>query len=538
MKLFESIYNKNERNLDQVAIYFYEDFSCVRTLTYAQLFDEVDQRAAALEKMKASGFVMLCVVHPLEFIFSFLALTKVGCVPVPLAPVNVAPEEQFVERLKKLFLNFKFDFVISDVMNRDYFTKYQIPILNSDIVSSLNQKLQRISLNPHPEACFIQFSSGSTADPKGIVINHRQLLANLMQINSALNPSVTDKLISWLPLYHDMGLIGAVLSPLFAKAELHLMATRDYIGHVEKYIELICRKKINFILGPDFMYRQISKILMNKNFDLSHLTVCMSGAELVLPSTATSIQKALIKSGCTKEVFRPVYGMAEACLGVTFHPENTKPEIFKFSNGRAVVSCGFPLNGQHVKIVNAELLTVPDETVGEVAICGESVFSQYFMQISEPKFTMDDYYLTGDEGFIKNQQLYLLGRKKDVIIHNGVKYHSVDLESYLFENLKNNLGRMACVQTKNIFIVAEISWFNLYKSFYIKRKIVKLLSSKVPVQIQHVFLVPQFDLPRTTSGKIQRYKVIENIENEKYQSIFYFFRAILKILKNAKGMLR
>jgi fatty-acyl-CoA synthase len=537
MNLLDVLIDRNRPNFDQTAIYFYEKFNLTKTLTYQQLFSEIEFKSQKLKKIKAQGFVLLCLVQPLDFVISFLALVQAGCVPVPLAPANAGIENQFVDRIKILFTKYIFDFVISDDISRTYFETFNLPILDAQI-SAHKDILIRKSKEIHLNACFIQFSSGSTSDPKGIVIQHQQLLANLEQIRTALDPLVTDKLITWLPLYHDMGLIGAVLSPLYAKAEVHLMATRDYIGHVDSYLKLICDRKINFILGPDFMYRQFSKELMAKNYDLSHLKVCMSGAELVLPSTVRQFQQALKVSKCDHHVFRPVYGMAEACLGVTFTGAGQPAKILKYESDREVVNCGLPLNGQALQILDSENQSLSESSVGQVAILGPSIFENYFMNLEIKEKTAEGYYLTGDEGFIFENELYLLGRKKDVIIYNGIKHHSVDLENIIFESMKKDLGRIACVQAKDIFVVAEIAWHKFYKIPFLRQKIAKKIAKKVPIQTKNVFIVPKFDLPRTTSGKIQRYKVIAKIEEEKYQHIFYFIKSIFNLMKEIKGLSR
>ncbi len=537
MNLIDVLKAKNSDNPEKIAIYFYDKFSIQITMTYGQLFDEITKRSNSLNANKASGFVLLCLVNPMEFIISFLALLQTGCVPIPLPPANVSFEENFVHRIQKLFSNYEFDFIVTDHISKNYFLDCKLPILDSSL-SFTAGPLTRKTQPMHPEACFIQFSSGSTSDPKGIVINHSQLLCNLDQIYSALSPAMSDKIITWLPLYHDMGLIGAILSPIYTRAEIHLLSTRDYIGNTDKYLDLICEKKINFILGPDFMYRQMSQILFKKKYDLSHLKVCMSGAELVLPSTTEEFQDALVYSNCHHAVFRPVYGMAEACLGVAFNRTGDFPNITKTEDGRQVVSCGYPLKNQSIAIVNTNHEILTNGQSGEVILKGGSLFTEYYMNKDFKLSTSNGFYLTGDEGFILDEQLYLLGRKKDVINVNGHKYHSLDLENYVYEKIKNDIGRIVCIQTAAAHIVAEIAWLKFYKKYWIREKILNIISKKLVVDRKNIIIVPKFDLPRTTSGKIQRYRIIQKIESKEYTRKFYFFRSIYKLIKEIKGLTR
>lgn len=534
MNLLEELIQQSTDRAGQKAIYYYENFKEHRSITYSELFDEVELRANRLKEKKAAGFVLLCLVNPLEFIISFLSLVRAGCVPVPLAPANVSLDDFFQDRLENLFQSYQFDFVVTDEISASFFSKYSIPVLNS-LLDSQNILLRHTE-EIHSKACFIQFSSGSTSEPKGIVIQHEQLICNLNQIIWAQSPVATDKIITWLPMYHDMGLIGSILAPLYSGVEIHLMPTKDYIGNVEQFLDLVESLKITCLLGPDFMYRQISRFLKKKPRNLQHIRACMSGAELVLSSTIDLLSESIQKSNNSAHIFQPVYGMAEACLGVTFHQLGTSVQRWNLSSEKTLVSCGQPLRGQSIKIVNQEHQTLPDLEIGEIAISGDSIFTEYFMNKDQKKITSDGYYLTGDEGFIKDQNLYPMGRKKDVIILNGAKHFSVDLESYLFERLRPELGRIACVQVENPYIVAEIPWHHFYKIPFLRRKIFKLIHPKINVQYQHIVLVPQFDLPRTTSGKIQRYRVIEKIESGSYFEFAYYLRAIFFLLKQSKGL--
>ena len=535
MNLIEVLKNKNRDNLNKTAIYFYEKFFLLKEITYQNLFDKIDQKASMIKAQNISGFALICIANPLDFLISFLALVQAGCVPVPFAPVNTGLLNHFKDRANHLFLNYKFDFIVTDNISFDELTIYSDYIVNLDFKFK-NNIFKKSTPDIHANACFVQFSSGSTSNPKGVVINNKQLIANLEQINQALNPSATDKIITWLPLYHDMGLIGAIFSPLFAQAEVHLMATQDYIGQVEKYLDLICEKKINFVLGPDFMYRQMSKILNRKKFNLSHLKVCMSGAELVLPSTTRLFKNALKHSDCFHDVFRPVYGMAEACLAVAFQPAGQPPQIHTDKNNREVVSCGEALEQQFIKVINSENESVNQGEIGEVAVAGRSIFEEYYLNKVVKSITPDGFFKTGDEGYIINQQIYLLGRKKDVIIFNGVKYHSLDIENLIFENHKNQIGRIACVQLDGFYVVAEIPWHLWIFKLRIKNKINNTVLQKSQLKPKGIILVPKFDLPRTTSGKIQRYKVIEKLETREYFHPIYFLKSIFLTLKGLRGI--
>jgi acyl-CoA synthetase (AMP-forming)/AMP-acid ligase II len=333
-----------------------------------------------------------------------------------------------------------------------------------------------------------------------------------------------------------MGLIGSILAPLYSCVEIHLMPTKDYIGNVDTFLNLVESLKISCLLGPDFMYRQISRLLQKNPRNLESLRACMSGAELVLPSTVNEFKEALKKSNNSADVFQPVYGMAEACLGVTFHQLGQPMSSLNYAHGKNLISCGQALQGQNVRVVDENHTVLPELNIGEIVISGESVFEEYFMNKDLKRVTADGFYLTGDEGLIKDGLLYPVGRKKDVIISNGIKHFSVDLESHLFENLRPEIGRLACVQVACLYVVAEIPWSSFFKIRAIKNKIHRVINQRVQADLQNIILVPKFDLPRTTSGKIQRYKVIQKIENKEYSRTLNFLKSLFALLKNSKGL--
>lgn len=530
MNLIDSLITKNKENLDTTAIVYYNNFRIEKSYTYKELFVLIENRKNKYVEFKAQGFALFCIENPFEFLINFFALVACGVKPVPIAPPSMGLNETFIDRIKHLNEFYSFDFVIADDKNHAYFSEFKIPVLSQNTMSA---HIVRTTPELHNDSCFIQFSSGSTAEPKGIVITHEKILNNLKQITSAIDVVEQNRILTWLPLYHDMGLIGGVLSAFYVGWTLHLMSPQDYIGNTDRYLELVEKNKIAFLLGPDFMFRQISREIFRekKVYDLSHLKICMSGAELVLPSTVEMFDKALIKSSCLHSVQRPVYGMAEACLGVTF-------SLIKNNVHNLVVSCGKPLNGIQVQIFNEAKIHESDELfIGEIGLKGPNFFTEYYMNKYELPLTLDGYYLTGDEGYLFNSELYPLGRKKNVIIINGQKFHSVDLEKHLFENLRPLIGRVACVQDTATYVVAEIPWIYYFIAPYIRIRISQVISLKIPVTKKNIILVPKYDLPRTSSGKLQRFKVIEKIKSSEYVNSFYFFQRILHLMKNFRKAL-
>lgn len=522
MNLIEFLKKDLSGNESKNALTYLKDFKVVQKISYAELYEKINTISNTFKSQNLTGFVLFCVDDPFDFVIHFLSLIHSGIVPVPIAAPQLGQKNIFQKKLDSLFENYCFDFIFTDSNLAEEFKKYKRSVLTPNHLSISN--FQRLSKNFHPKACFIQFSSGSTAEPKGIVIEHDKLITNIEQILENLNLTLNEKIISWLPLSHDMGIIGGVLSALASKTDCTLMHPKDYILGLDQFIDYISHHKMTFLLGPDFMYRQIARGLENRSekLDLSSLKICMSGSELVLPSTIEIFSKALAQHGQRNAVFMPVYGMAEACLGVCF----SKPQLL---SGFKNVSCGQPLKQIEMCIFDENGNPVfQEQVIGEIGLRGPNFFEEYFENKFKPVKSKDGYYLTGDEGYIFSNEIFPLGRKKNVIISNGQKIHSVDLEAHLFEKLNHYVKRNACVQIDEVYVVAEIELIHFFKTKKIKSMIRKTIAERVPVLDKNIFLIPKFNLPRTTSGKLQRYKVIENIKSKIYDEPFYFIKKAYK----------
>ncbi|MFN9068385.1 MAG: non-ribosomal peptide synthetase, partial [Bdellovibrionales bacterium] len=328
------------------------------------------------------------------------------------------------------------------------------------------------------------------------------LMTNLRQMSVALKVTPQDRLSSWLPLYHDMGLVGALMAPIYNEVTAYLAQPSDFIRDPLTWLNSVANFKSTILVGPDFMYRNLAKYQKKSpdfHGDLSQLRVCMSGSEPVLQESCTSFIDTFSKFGFNSKAFLPVYGMAEAVLGVTFPDLGSEIKI----SSRGLVSCGYPLNEIEIKIVNESGQDVTNKSEGEIVIRGPNITGRFLNYEDQ---LIDGYLRTGDLGYIENDQLFISGRKKDVIILRGQKYHNLDLERKIQKMLGPESGRVAVVMSDNYLVIAigTDNWL-LSQNFNFKiSTFMKSLDSEI---LWKSTLVPKGFLARTTSGKLKRHQI-------------------------------
>ncbi|PIS10284.1 MAG: hypothetical protein COT73_10145, partial [Bdellovibrio sp. CG10_big_fil_rev_8_21_14_0_10_47_8] len=423
-------------------------------------------------------------------------------------------------------------------------------------------ELTPLKFSPQPQdICVIQFSSGSTSDPKGILLSHQKILINLQQISQGIQSMPGQQLMSWLPLYHDMGLIGGLLSPLYHQVILHLHSPVDFIKDPLAWLSLVEKKGIHFLVGPDFMYKSLAQLMRRcpQPMNLSSLQFCMTGSEPVSARTCHQFNEVFSPVGLSDRALMPVYGLAEAVLGVSFHPFQTKyeTEIFsktKLAQGFAeksaderdsieLVSCGYPLLQNQISILNEEQEILEEGRIGEICFWSPALTTGYWQRQDFFQEQMCSYgFRTGDLGFIHRGRIFVSGRKKDLLIVRGKKIFSVDVERVLSEKFSGKFGRIAVVGERDldlsedqVFVVIEQR--GLWRRTKISRKeIISTLAGWVPLAENDIFFVPTRTIPRTSSGKSKRYllnEMIQNGEIQRRQSWFfvYFLQAQISKVK-------
>lgn len=394
------------------------------------------------------------------------------------------------------------------------------------------------------DIAFIQFSSGSTGDPKGVVLTHKNLLINICAIINCAQFTSNDVMLSWMPLTHDMGLIGFHLTPLVCGMNQYNIPTPLFIRRPIVWLNKASEHQATVLSSPNFGYKYFLSFFTpenTKNWDLSHVRLIFNGAEPISDKLCNSFLEEMSKYGLKRTAMYPVYGMAEASLAVTFPPleEELKTVILDRNalsigdrvkevpredpNSVTFVDVGYPIKDCYVRICNLEGKVLEQEIVGFIEIKGENVTSGYYNTplATVEAFSEDGWLKTGDLGFFRNGRLVITGRAKDVIFINGFNYYSHDIESVAqeaVEGIKSG-GIAACgIFNENeqreeiiLFVLFKREWKDfLPLAIHIK----KYIRLKMGLEVKEI--IPVRKIPKTTSGKLMRFKL-----KERYQNGFY-----------------
>jgi surfactin family lipopeptide synthetase A len=410
------------------------------------------------------------------------------------------------------------------------------------------------------DIAYIQFSSGSTGNPKGVILTHGNLITNINSIHEGINsPKEGDKFLSWMPLTHDMGLIGFHLTPLVAKWDHYIMPTELFMRNPSLWLRKISDYKITFSSSPNFGYQYLLKHFRaekNQDIDLSSLRIIVNGAEPISLDICERFINYFKDYGIKSNTIFPVYGLAEASLAATFSiPEE---EIFSIEVNRnklnigdeiellqAKESCiqfvavGQQIQNTYLRLVDKTGNTLGDNFVGKIQIKGDNVTSGYYnnKEATSILITSDGWLNTGDLGFkdIKGN-LYIVGRDNDIIFVNGGNFYSHDLERIAEKAEGIELGKIVIAGAFNSKLSRdEIIAFVLFRGkledfITVVQECQKVINEEIGITLDQV--VPVKSISKTTSGKVQRYKLLgEYLKGEFDEIIFNLDELINKIHK-------
>ncbi|MFP4337533.1 MAG: beta-ketoacyl synthase N-terminal-like domain-containing protein [Halothece sp.] len=391
----------------------------------------------------------------------------------------------------------------------------------------------------------LQYTSGSTGNPKGVMLTHGNLWANSAMIAEGIQSSPDDVAVTWLPPYHDMGLIGSILQPFYIGCPCIWMSPLSFLQQPYRWLKAISDYRGTLSVAPNFAYELcVDKITpeQRKSLDLSSWRIALTGAEPISPHTLDRFTETFAECGFKGESFYPCYGLAEATLLVTGSECQAKPVTKYFSQtelkrDRAIattnpedtqtfVSCGKPPQQQEIVIVNPDTLNpVPPCDVGEIWVRGESVAQGYWGKEIETQETFyaslqdqpeKSFLRTGDLGTYQNGELYVTGRRKDLIIIRGENYYPQDIEKTV-ENahvaLKKGCGAAFSIKPSlprggwgdKLVIVQEVErHYRRQPLDSAIRSIREAISQTHNLQVSHILLIKPTTIPKTSSGKIQR----------------------------------
>ncbi|MGA2860615.1 MAG: AMP-binding protein [Steroidobacteraceae bacterium] len=382
------------------------------------------------------------------------------------------------------------------------------------------------------DVAFIQFSSGSTSEPKGVVLTHANLLANTRGATEIAHFNQDDVSLSWMPLTHDMGLIGFHLIMLANRVHAHLMPTDLFVRRPLLWLQLAARIRATILCSPNFGYRHYLKVLGERapgELDLSRVRLIFNGAEPISVELCEQFLSRLAPTGLPRQAMFPVYGLAEASLAVSF-PEpgalyratafnrhqlgvGAEPQTIGVDEREAVrlASVGRAIPYCELRIAGDDDQPMPAQRVGHIHIRGDNVTGGYYEDpaVNAATFTADGWLRTGDLGLIHQGELYITGRHKEILFVNGQNYYPYDLERIAEEVPGLELGKVVVAGVRPIGAQAdELLVFVLHRADMagfvpLARQVAARIGEHAGVEVSAV--VPVRRIPKTTSGKFQRH---------------------------------
>jgi acyl-CoA synthetase (AMP-forming)/AMP-acid ligase II len=427
-----------------------------KTLTYKQLATKAQAIASKLKSLNAQGQRALLLYSPgLDFISAFFGCLYAGVIAVPVYPPR---RNQSLQRLEAIIQDSQATIALTtSSIVKDINTTSSLITIATDTLEDYAENWQIDIIDPQSIA-FLQYTSGSTGTPKGVMVTQDNLIHNCEQIYRGFGHNSGSQGVIWLPVYHDMGLIGGVLQPLYGGFPVNLMSPVDFLQKPLRWLEAISQYEGTTSGGPNFAYdlclRKVTPEQL-ESLDLSSWEIAFTGAEPVCAETLKAFSEKFAPCGFRREAFYPCYGMAEATLFIAGGTKNRETVIEKIDeialtenravvtedeSAKIVVGCGYAWNNQKIMIVNPETLTVccPRE-VGEIWVKGDSIAKGYWQQEEKTKeifhaYTKDtgdgSFLRTGDLGYQRGDgELFITGRIKDVIIIRGRNHYPQDIES-------------------------------------------------------------------------------------------------------------
>jgi acyl-CoA synthetase (AMP-forming)/AMP-acid ligase II/acyl carrier protein len=536
---------------DTIAFTFLEDGETQQsTLTYQQLHRRSWAIASRLQALNLNGERALLLYPPgLNYLTAFFGCLYAGVVAIPAYPPR---NQRKTPRISAITTDAQPSIAMT--------TTAMLPTLQSifaqgtnleslhwlttdDIAPGVEDAWEPTQINPDTLA-FLQYTSGSTGTPKGVMLSHGNLLHNAAMTYQIMEHSPNSKFVSWLPVYHDMGLIGGILQPLYGGFPCILMSPTAFLQRPYRWLQAISHYRGTTSGSPNFAYELcIEKITseQKETLDLSSWSVAFNGAEPIRQDTLERFAEAFAECGFHPEAFYPCYGMAEATLMISGGSKKTVPAcrtVVKsaLSRNRVVeantdsediqsfVSCGQSLPQQQIAIAHPQTLThcQPDE-VGEIWVSGPSVGQGYwhqqqkteqifhaYLQDTEVNTASRPFLRTGDLGFLHNGELFITGRAKDLIIIRGRNLYPQDIE-LTTERSHSSLRLSSCAafaievaHEERLVVVQELEFRAKPNFEEVTTAIRQAVAEVHEVQVYAVILIKPGSIPKTSSGKIQR----------------------------------
>ncbi len=516
-------------------------------LSYADLREQaIDMAKRLVPFAEKNARIGLCATTSPEFAILFFACQYAGLVPAPLPlPVTLGGRSSYERQLQRMADTGDFHAILTpssmEAIISAALNDHDTPVMTFDDVLELpaGDDVRPFGAD---ELCYIQYSSGSSSSPKGIIGTQKSVTSNCKAIiQHGLKHNPTDRGACWLPMYHDMGLIGCLLSPMMSQMTADFMDPQDFTRRPISWLKLISENRCTMTYSPTFGYELcVRRWRDDAELDLSCLRIAGIGGDMVRPEPLTEFSNLFADMGFDKTAFMPSYGLAETTLAATFNPlgqglkehtidmdryERTNEavevsDVTQADHKRTFVACGASLPGHEIEIRDFDGTVLGEKKAGRICLRGPSVSPGYFrnQQATEASFSSDGWLDTGDLGYWLDGQVVVTGRYKDLILWHGRNIWPQDLEWAAQAAAPHRCGR-ACAfsiggagDDKTIMLLLECRTRdkNLLSEIHNAVSAAIRLEVGVPVKLQ---LVPRGSMIMTSSGKLSRARV-----KDKFQS--------------------
>lgn len=560
----------NRKVLSDKGITFIEGTGHEEFLSYSELYEAARRGLWCLQRkgLKPGNELVFQIEDYKIFLVTFWSCILGGIIPVPL---TVGQNDEHRQKLFNVWPVLNDPWLIASASNVEKLGAFakqkgfdvlyaQMSANAIDESSMLSSREQGVVFTAkESDIAFIQFSSGSTGSPKGVVLTHKNLITNTSAISHAAGYTADDSMISWMPLTHDMGLIGFHLNPLADGMQQYLIPTPAFIRRPALWMDKASEHKVSILCSPNFGYKYLLKHVegdVRYNWDLSNVRIIYNGAEPISEKLCYEFLHKMADHGLKRHAMCPVYGLAEATLAVSI--SGLQDEVISLAVDRnklnvgdkisvraagentvSFVNVGRAVNNCAIRISNQQGKPVKDGVVGNVHIKGEAVTSGYYNNTVETSKAISEegWLNTGDLGFISNEALYITGRAKDVIFVNGQNFYSHDLERVAEEVEGVELNKIVITGYFNAGenkdqTIAFVFHRGELASFVVLADALKAhINSKIGFQPDTV--IPVKDIPKTTSGKLQRFKLVERYINGDFKETEQQLNLLMKESKAA-----
>ncbi len=531
-----------ERQPERLTVHLYEE-GREYPITYRDLYESSLAWAARLAEVGLQPGQAVSIMLPTsrEYLYCFYGVLFAGGVPVPLyPPARLSVIEDHMTRHVGILKSAEAAYMVTvpEAKTLAFLLQAQVGSLRAVLTPADFEGASGADYAPVPrrggDVAFLQYTSGSTGNPKGVVLTHDNLLANVRAMGKAARVTSADVFVSWLPLYHDMGLIGGCFATMVLGFPVVLMSPLAFLGNPAHWLRAIHRHRGTISGGPNFAYELCLRRIDARDLeglDLSSWRFAFNGAEPVSPETLEGFAARFSEYGLRRNVLSPVYGLAECSVGLAFTPPGEPWRIDVIDRetfthgGRAVaarpeapsplrvVGCGRTIPDHDVRVVDSAGIELPDRHEGHLQFRGPSATTGYYHNAEATRrlFADDGWLNTGDRAYLAEGVIYLTGREKDLIIRGGRNITPYELEEAIgdLEGVRRGcvavFGSMdAANGTERVVVLAETRTTDSARLAALKGEINDLAVGLIGAPADDIVLAPPHTVPKTSSGKIRR----------------------------------